>query len=156
MRRDAPAGLNEALMGRAFYACPYSIKAKAALWYLTLSLSSLDFDPLRTGTRRKLLEALPEKAFSAASRPWRCRGFSTPTRATCSMCWRISRTLCRSSSSYPTSGSSTARRPVQRLPPILSNCCADHLPGDRRFFCKQLRLQADSRFWWSQLPDFGL
>jgi hypothetical protein len=45
------------------------------------------------------------------------------------------------------------RSPVQRLPPTLSNCCADHLLGDKRFFCKQWRLQADSRFWWSPLPD---
>jgi hypothetical protein len=36
---------------------------------------------------------------------------------------------------------------------LLSNCCADHLLGDRRFFCKDLRLQADSRFWWPKLPD---
>jgi hypothetical protein len=32
------------------------------------------------------------------------------------------------------------------LPPTLSNCCADYLLGDNRFFCKQLRPQGTGRF----------
>jgi len=42
------------------------------------------------------------------------------------------------------------------LPTTSSNCCADHLLGDNRFFCNELRRQVDGGIRRPQLPDLGL
>jgi len=42
------------------------------------------------------------------------------------------------------------------LPTTSSNCCADHLLGDNRFFYNELRQQVDGGIWRPQLPDLGL
>ena len=47
-------------------------------------------------------------------------------------------------------------RPALGLPSTIPNCPADHLPGDNRFFRKQLRPKVGDRLAGRQSPDLGL
>jgi hypothetical protein len=47
-------------------------------------------------------------------------------------------------------------RPVRHLPPMISNCGADHLVGDKRFFCNRLQPTVRWPLRGRQLPDLGL
>jgi hypothetical protein len=47
-------------------------------------------------------------------------------------------------------------RPVRHLPPMISNCGADHLAGDKRFFCNRLQPTVRWPLRGRQLPDLGL
>jgi hypothetical protein len=46
-------------------------------------------------------------------------------------------------------------RPVRHLPPMISNCGADHLLGDKRFFCNRLQPTVRWPLRGPQLPDLG-
>jgi hypothetical protein len=46
-------------------------------------------------------------------------------------------------------------RPVRHLPPMISNCGADHLLGDERFFCNRLQPTVRWPLRGPQLPDLG-
>jgi hypothetical protein len=47
-------------------------------------------------------------------------------------------------------------RPVRHLPPMISNCGADHLLGDKRFFCNRLQPAVRWPLRGPQLPDLRL
>ena len=44
---------------------------------------------------------------------------------------------------------------TRRLPPTISNCGADHLPGDNRLICNPLQITADTAPRAPQLPNIG-
>jgi hypothetical protein len=45
--------------------------------------------------------------------------------------------------------------PVRHLPPMISNCGAHHLLGDKRLFCNRLQPTVRWPHRWPQLPDLG-